>query len=283
MIISALITQCRQDYGDIPKSIQVQRNGDAASTLFNVGYYPVIEGSYAHYVNNALKVETTDYTFDKDSGDLQFTTAPGSGLPVRSEFKYANYRDANWVLAINSAIEDLNARGFFRQVVRNTSVFAISANVRVYSGPSACVDVYEALLFDNRTISGLYTPIPGNWRYDQDGNKIVLGYKPSVAEKAAISYLRNLQTYSATSATLDVLNDWVVLVKKKAGVHFYRYMAGKVAKQGNANIDEGHFSFTNLRAMANDLDTEFERLAARKKPTRPAKDLQYHLQGAGIA
>ena len=104
MIISALISQCRQDYGDIPKSIQAQRNGDGSSTLFNVGHYPVIEGSYAHYVNNALQVETTNFTFDKDSGDLQFLIAPGSGLAVRSEFKYANYRDANWVLAINSAI-----------------------------------------------------------------------------------------------------------------------------------------------------------------------------------
>lgn len=281
MIVSALITQCRQDYGDIAKSTQHRKTGDGSSTLYNVGDIPVIEGSYAHYVNNALQAETTNYTFDLDSGDLQFNVAPST--EIRSEFKYANWRDANWRLAINNSIEELNARGFFRQIVRNTSVFAISANVRVYSAPSACVDAYELLLFNDRTISGSYVPMPGDYRYDQDANKITLGWKPSTAEKAALSYLRNLQTYTATSATLDVLNDWIILVKKKAGANFYRYMAGKIAKQGNANIDEGHFSFSNLRAMAMDLDNEFDLMARRKKPTRPAKNIQYHLQGSGIA
>jgi hypothetical protein len=88
--------------------------------------------------------------------------------------------------------------------------------------------------------------------------------------------LRNLKTYSATSATIDVLPDWEELVKKKAGSIFYRSLAGKIAKQGNATIDEGHFSFSNLRAMANDLDTEFDKKALRKKPARPAKDIHFN-------
>ena len=149
------------------------------STLFNIGDFPVIEGSYAHYVNNVLQTESTNYSFDLDSGDLQFNVAPST--EIRSEFKYANWRDANWRLAINNSIEELNARGFFRQIVRNTSVFAISANVRVYSAPSACVDAYELLLFSDRTISGSYVSMPGDYRYDQDANKITLGWKPSVA------------------------------------------------------------------------------------------------------
>lgn len=282
MIASDLITQCRQEAGDIAKSMQVRKNGDAITTLYNVGSFPVIEGSYNIYVSGAAKTEGSDYSFDLDNGDLSFVAAPGSGIEARVEFQYANWRDKNWTLAINNAIEEMNARGFFRQVVRSTSVFSISANVRTYSGPSAAIDVYEILNFSNRTISGNYVRLPGNWSYQQDANKIVLGWMPALAEKSAVSYLRNLQTYSSTSATLDILNDWVVLVKKKAISNFYRYMAGKIAKQGNANIDEGHFSFTNLRAMALDLDNEFDILARRKKPTRPAKDLQYHLQGAGI-
>lgn len=277
MIISALITQCRREFGDVPKSMQVKKDGDGSSTLFNLGFFPVIEGSYAFYVNNTLKVETTDYTLDKDNGDVDFTTTPPSGQEVRAEFQYAHWRDANWVDAINNAVDELNARGYFRQVVRDTNVFAISANVRSYSGPTNAIDVYELLLFDDRTISGNYTSMPANWSYQQDANKIVLGWKPSVAEKAATSYLRNLQTYSATSATLDALTDWVALIKKRAGAQFYRSLAGKIAKQGNANIDEGHFSFTNLRTQARDMEEEFNTLAIRKKPTRPAKAIQYHV------
>ena len=275
MITSALITQCRQDFGDISKSIQMKRTGDGSSTLYNLVNIPIVEGSPAIYIADVLKSEPTNYSLDLDSGDLQLTAA--TSAVIRSEFKYATWRDKNWTLAINNAIEELNARGFFRQVVRDTSVMAISANVRVYSGPTNAVDVYEILRFSDRTVSGSYSRLPGNWSYQQDANKVIVSWKPTNAEKLATSYLRNLQTYSATSATLDTLNDWVILIKKKAGAQFYRALAGKVAKEGNANIDEGHFSFTNLRTMANDLDAEFDRLAIRKKPTRPAKDLQFHV------
>ena len=52
-------------------------------------------------------------------------------------------------------------------------------------------------------------------------------------------------------------------------------------KQVQYSIDL--FSFTNLRTMANDLDAEFERLAARKKPTRPAKDIGFQNPNGGVA
>ncbi len=160
---------------------------------------------------------------------------------------------------------------------------AISANVQSYSGPTNCVDLYEVLQSDDYTLSGNFVKLACNWRYNQDANKLVLGNIPSVKNKLAVSYLRNLKTYSATSATLDALDDWKELIKKKAGATFYRSLAGKIAKQGNASIDEGHFSFSNLRTMANDLDTQFEIEVKRKKPTRPAKDLDYHDPAGGVA
>ncbi len=267
---------------DQPESSQATRQGDGSTTLFNLGAFPVVEGSYSIYKGTSGQTETTHYTLDKDNGDLQFVAAPGN-IEVKANFKYAHWRDLNWVEALNQGIGQLNARGFFRQTVRNTAIMRISAGVRVYSGPSACVDLYEVLRFSNRGVSGDYEKLPGNWSYQQDANKLVLGWNPTVAEPIAISYLRNLKTYAATSATIDVLDDWVEIVKKKAGAIFFRSLAAKVAKKGNANIDEGHFSFTNLRAMAGDLDNEVERLAQRKKPTRPAKDIQWHLQGGGIA
>lgn len=273
MITSALITELRREYQDEPKSIRVARQGNASVSLFNLGKFPVIEGSYHVFQDGTEKTETTHFTLDKDNGDLFMVSVPGNGVEIAVQYKYAHWRDQNWVEAINKAIESLNARGFFRQIVRNNSIFSLSAGVTVYSAPSACVDLYELLIK-----SGQDYIKPGvNWRYDQDGNKVVLDSRPTTGLSASVSYLRNLQTYSATSATLDILNDWKELVKVKAGEIFYRSLAGKIAKQGNATIDEGHFSFTNLRTMANDLNTQFGEFAARKKPTRPTKDLQYFI------
>lgn len=282
-ITSALISELRREYNDEPKTVSVSRQANGLVNIFNVGKFPVIEGSYNVYVSGALKTETTHYTYDLDNGDLRILTTPANGITVRSDHKYSTWRDKNWVEAINQAIESLNARGFFRQIVRNGSIIHLSANVQAYSGPSGCTDIYELLVSDNSAVSGNYVKPRVNWSYQQDANKLILGNKPTAANYARISYLRNLQTYSATSATLDILNDWKELVKKKAGANFYRSLAGKIAKQANATVDEGHFSFTNLRTMANDLDTEFEKLALRKKPTRPAKDMQWADPSGGVA
>lgn len=279
--ISALISQCRREYDDIPKSVRVSRQGNGTINLFNTGKYPIVENSYVVYVGGVQKTENTDYTINLDSGDINISSTPSNGTEVRLEGKIATWRDKNWVEALNQGIESLNARGFFRQVVRES--FTISANVRTFSGPSACVDLYELLY---APAVGSVSRLPQNWSYQQDANKIILGSPfTTQAYTGYRSYLRNLQkyNYSSTSGAVDALDDWVEIIKKKSGSNFYRSLAGKVAKQGNATIDEGHFSFTNLRTMAKDLDDEFERLAARKKPTRPAKELQSNDPTAGVA
>lgn len=283
MITSALISQCRREYGDIPKYVKVSRAGDGSTTIFNTGRFPVIEGSYTIRRGTSALVENSGYTLDKDSGDITTLFTPTAAQTIDATLKFAHWRDQNWVEAINQAIEELNARGFFKQVVRDTSTMRISANVRVYSGPTNCVDLYEVLESDNQTVSGGFRKMAVNWSYQQDANKLILGNKPAANNRLAISYLRNLLTYNATTATLDPANDWIEAVKKRAGAIFYRSVAGKIAKQGNASIDEGHFSFTNLRTMANDLDAQFDLFARRKKPTRPAKDVQYHLETGGVA
>lgn len=276
MITSALISQCRREYDDLPKSTRVAREGNGVINIFNVAKFPVIESSQSIYVANTLRA-ASGYTSDLDNGDLTLVTTPSNGQEVRSEHKYATWRDRHWVEALNQGIENLNARGFFRQVVRESRY--LSAGVRSFSGPTNAVDVYELLYQTSPTSSPV--DVPFNWSYQQDANKIVVGNAPTTKLSGSVSYLRNLRTYSATSATVDVLDDWLEVIKKKAGAIFYRHLAGKIAKQGNATIDEGHFSFTNLRTMANDLDQEFERLALRKKPTRPAKDIQRHQELGG--
>ena len=278
MIVSALITQCRREFNDIPKSTESSRQADGTSTVHNTGAFPVIENSYSVYFNSVGKTETTDYTLDKDSGDLQTVVAQSNGVEILINFKYANFRDAHWVEAINHGIQSLNARGFFRQIVDET--LYISANKRSFSGPTNCVDAYKLVYSPT---SGSYVKLPVNWTYQQDANKFTLGDVSSTKLSGLVSYLRNLKTYTATSATIDALDDWIELIKKKAGEYYFRHMAAKIATQGAATIDEGHFSFTNLRTMANDMGGTFNEMAIRKKPTRPAKDVQWHIPGGGVA
>jgi hypothetical protein len=274
MITSALVRACRREFGDIPKLTQVSRNGDGVVNQFNTGKYPIIEGSYLVYVSGVAKTESASFAsgkfgIDLDSGDIQVYTTPANNVPVKATFKYAHWRDQNWVDAINMGIQELNYRGYFRQTVRQP--VTLSAGVRTFSGPSGCVDLYTIL---NSIVPGTWTKLPINWSYQQDANKVILGVAPVSRTSAAYSFLRKMSTYDATSATLDVKDEWIELVQKYAGNVFYSSLAGKIAKQGHASIDDGHFSFTNLRAQSRDLFEEFDLASKRAKPTRPAKDIQ---------
>ncbi len=277
-----MISQLRRKVGDIPQSSQSTKAADGSSTLFNLPRAPIVEGSYSIYFGTSAKTETLDYTLDKDSGDLLTQAIVSNGVLVKGNYKFANFRDQNWVEAINYGVDYLNARGFFRQIVRSPSGLTLSAGIQTYAGPTRCIDLYEFLISDNQTTSGNFGDWAGNWTYQQDANKVVLGSKPVRTERTQVSYLRNLATYQATSATVDSLDDWIEIIKKKAEEYYWDRMAGKIATTGAATIDEGHFSFSNLRAMARDAERAANDLSIRKKPTRPAKEIGWNLPGRKV-
>lgn len=278
MITSALISQLRREVGDIPKLTKLARKGDGTITLFNTGRNPIVEGSYTVSKGTSAQTENSNYTIDLDSGDINFNNAPTSAYSTTFQGKYANWRDKNYVEAINNAVEDLHARGFFRQTVRQSIYF--SAGVRAFAGPSACIDAYELVY---SPVSATFQKLGWNWSYQQDANKFVFGTAPTTKLSGAVSYLRRMQTYTATSATLDINAAWLTLIKKNVKAQYWSFMAGKSAAQGNAKIEEGHFSFSSLRTQARDLMQEFDKEALRSKPTRPAKDIQWMQDNGGVA
>jgi hypothetical protein len=66
-------------------------------------------------------------------------------------------------------------------------------------------------------------------------------------------------------------DEWLELLEKAAGSYYFEAYASKVATQGNASVQEGHFSFTSLRTQAKDLKEDFLQEAARMKPTAPGR------------
>lgn len=280
MITSALISQARREYRDVPKKVRVTRKGDGSTNLFNVGFFPVIESSEAVNISGGATLSGggVGYTLDNDSGDLTMATTPASGHELKSEHKYAHWRDTNWLEVIGQAVDTLNARGWFRQVVNSGIV--ISAGTMQITAPVGCVDVYS---LKKKQTSAHLASFPFNWSYQQDANRIIFGAAPGGKISASFSYLRQMLRPSATSVTLDVPSAAIEPVKKYAGAMFFRSLAAKIAQQGNATIDEGHLSFTNMRTMANDLLAEYDNFAARSKPSRPARGVQWHIPGAGDA
>src|SRR3990167_1716373 len=110
MITSALISKLRRETGDVPKLTRMARQGDGTTNVFNTSRFPILENTYSIYKGTSAQTETSNYTLDLDSGDLQYVTAPASTVQAIFKGKYANWRDKNWVDAINNGIDDLAAR-----------------------------------------------------------------------------------------------------------------------------------------------------------------------------
>src|SRR3990167_3598473 len=100
MLTSAFIETLRLAIGDLGLFTQDVWAGDAATLAFRTKDRPILDSLYQVYVyvggSWGQKIETTDYTIDKDTGMVTFVAAPAAGsasgapsnLNVRLDYKY---------------------------------------------------------------------------------------------------------------------------------------------------------------------------------------------------
>jgi len=67
--------------------------GDGVTTTFLTQLHPVLADSETVLVNGVVQEAGTDYTLIGALGALEFTTAPGSGLPVACTYQWAAFSD----------------------------------------------------------------------------------------------------------------------------------------------------------------------------------------------
>ena len=86
MIISELISKLRRKYNDSPEKHQDTIQGDGASTVFRMQFFPILEGSFKLYKDNDLQDSST-YTIDLDTGDLVVSTAPTVDEELKAQYQ----------------------------------------------------------------------------------------------------------------------------------------------------------------------------------------------------
>lgn len=279
MITSAFISKVRRKYNDSPIKHEDTIAGDGASTVFRTQFFPIKEGSFTLYKNNALQA-ASGYTIDLDTGDIVIASAPAATSEIKSQYQEVKFRDQHWLEATQDAFDSFGDQ-FFKSVVRSASGITLSANVQVYSCPANCIRLTEALESSNYTSSGPFGQIAANARYDRWSNKMILGRAPSRANYMQISYLRKLTKPTAVSSALDVEDSWLELLDLKTGAAYLRSMAIRYAQQGNATVEEGYLSVAQLRQLANDNETIFENLKKKIRPVMPSSSIPYNIPGGG--
>lgn len=278
MITSAFISQLRRDYNDNPKLHKDTRNGDGSSTVFKTKFAPVKESSVTLAVNNVTKAEVTDFTLDYDTGDVQMTAAPSNGHALDIIYKEVNFRDCHWLDAIKSAYRAFGDQ-LFSSVIMNTSAMQLSANVQKFNMPANCIRLLS--VFEGTSLSGRFYPIRTNWKYDRRANQLVLGNPRTTQAYCALSYLTKVTPPSAVSMAMPGEDNWLEAIQHRAGAFYLRSLANRIAQQGNATVEEGHFNVQALRVLAQDHEQQFEILRKRIKPVMPSLEIPYWDPNAG--
>jgi len=282
MLVSGFIKKLRLEFNDLPEKHREIKAGDNNSTVYKSLKSPVLEDSYGLYVNDLLQTEgiSANYTLEKDTGDIVLGASTTN--EIRFQYSSANFRDSHWLEFIQSAMYAMGDE-FWKKTVRSTGDITLSANIQKYDCPSSCLRLTQFLESDDFTNTGNYVRPNVNYRYDRGSNTLILGNKPTRATYASIDFLRRLTIPTGQASVLDVEDRWLELLKEKVGAISHRALASKIAQQGNATIEAGHLSTSQLRQIANDHEIMYEKLKKRHKPPMPAFEIPFHLAKGGVA
>lgn len=274
MITSAYISTLRREFNDNPKLHKDTRKGDGSSTVFKLKSAPIKESSLTVKVSGAVKTETTDFTLDYDTGDLNMVAAPANNVDLDVIYKEVNFRDRHWLDAIAVGYRALGDQ-FYGATIMDINAFKLSAGVRVFTCPTNCIRLLKVFESSDFTSGGVYQPIRTNWQYNRRSNQLVLGQAKTRTNWCALSYLTKITAPSAVTMAMPGEENWLAVIGQKAGAYYLRSMANRIGQQGNATVEEGHFNPAVLRALANDHENQFEILRKRIKPVMPSLEVPY--------
>lgn len=277
MNVSDFISMCRREFNDLPEAHRDVKTGDGVALLYKTKFSPIKEGTFKLYIGGTLKTVTTDYSIDYDTGDITLVSV--TSAEIRAEYSSVKFRDQHYLEYIQSSLDEMGDK-FWKRVVGSPAIH-LSAGVYVYNCPSGCLNVTKVRQSDNNTSAGNFVPMSVNVRYDKIANQLVLGLKPTRANYLALDYCKRISKPTATSGTLDVRDEWTAGLKMKVGSISHRSLASKIAQQGNASVEEGHWSTASLRQLANDFEIKYENWEKKCKPVMPATELPYHIPNGG--
>lgn len=289
MLYSALITQLRNQTGDVKRRTHIDFTGDGTTTVFQlpIDTFPVLEGSYTLKVAGSTQTENTNYTLDKNAGTIVFiTTAPGNGVAMTFDGIAVHLTDADWLDIINQVIKSLGD-DFWKEFV-DTSSFTATVNMlslSLVSSQPNCIAVYE---FQRRTATtDDWTPLERdcNWRYDRDNNVIYIGLRNAFTVSGELLRVRGLKKYTlgtATSDTVDVQEKFETILEYGCIARYWRWRYKNVVELVSKMTQEASRTpLQELIMLSDRFDRLYEIEKGKLKPGKPAHIIPPYKDGGG--
>ncbi len=260
-------------------------DGDGTVKVFVLAHHPIHENSQQVLVGGALQTETTHYTMDDDLGELEFTTAPASGSDnVKATYRYCNWNDTEWIMAINNALE-LYGEKFWTEILDNTTFDSIKDQYEYNLGSLANgAYVFKVLEAHYRTSSsGDWIPISShsNLKYFKDRNRIWLNPPFATADyDIQLRVIRRPVPSTTTTDTVDVEDDEIPALKEYAKYKYFMHLSSIKAGDISAlSKDTSVSPARDLIALARLHRDEADRIAGRVKKSIPVTHIPHVLYG----
>ena len=224
MLYSAFISKLRVELKDFAKLQRDRWDGDASTKLFPLSSVAVKDTSYVVKIGGVAKTEVTDFTIDKDSGLITFTTAPAAGSDnIECTYQSVIIRDEDYVDIINDGIDYF--RWKFWEMDTDTTTLTTVKDQYEYdcSGITGILYVLKAW-YKASTGSTVWQEIQGltNWKYYTRLEKLYVDPTLNVSSlPMKILYLKSATKGATITATLDIADEWILPYKYYIYARFY--------------------------------------------------------------
>ena len=290
MLYSALITQLRNQVGDIRRRCHVDFTGDGTTTIFQLptDTFPVLDqsGTYILKVGGTTQTETTNFTLDKDAGTIVFvTTAPGSGTAITWDASTVYLTDQNWLDIINAVIYSLGD-DFWKEFIDTAHTATINMlSLSLVSLQANAIAVYGFQRRVNTTDDWIPVEEDVNWRYDRDNNIIYIGNRDAFTLTGELLRIRGLKKYTIgtlVSSTLDAQDKFLTILEYGAIARYWRYRyKGVVELVSKMSTEASRTPLQELIMLSDRFDRLYEIEKSKLKPGKPAHIIPPYKNGGG--
>lgn len=261
-------------------------DGDGNTKNFIVTHLPIKDGSYTAKIGGVTKTETTHYTLDRDTGQLTFVTAPGAGSDnVSLVYQSVKIRDEDYLEIINDAIDHF--RWKFWKMAIDTSTLTTVKDQYEYdcSGITGILYIINAW-YKASSGATVWQAIQSftNWKYYPVLQKLYVDPTIDVSSLAMkLLYLKSITKGTATSATLDIPDEWLLPHKYYIYARYYERLIPEKIHDTSAITTQP--SFTPAQAIFNIAEAYYKKaedIANKLAPKLPPMPIKQVHQGVAI-
>lgn len=274
------INKLRVELKDFARLQRDRWDGDASTMIFPLSGVAIKDASYVVKIGGVAKVETTDYTIDKDTGVITFVAAPAAGSDnVEATYQSVNIRDEDYLEIINDGIDYF--RWKFWKMSTDESTLTTVKDQYGYdcSGITGILYVLKAW-YKASTGSAHWQDIQGLTNYKYYTRLQELYVDPTFSTSSLpmkLLYLESFTKGTTTSATLDIPDEWLLPYKYYIYARYYERLISEKIHETAAITTMP--SYTPAQAVFNLAQAFFEKAdviankIAPKLPPMPIKQL----------